>query len=121
VTARAFVDDLAGTPAASAAWGGTDSPAIAEQVALHQNSPNPFNPRTSIRFDLPEAAAVRLAVYAVDGSRVKTLLEGRREAGTTWVEWDGSDEAGRTVATGVYFCVLEAGGERYQRKMVLLK
>jgi flagellar hook assembly protein FlgD len=94
---------------------------VPSQVVLHQNSPNPFNPETMIRFELPRAMRVTVTVFDVNGRLVKQLLDEQRGAGSSTVEWNGTDAQGRTVATGVYFCVLDAGGARYQHKMVLLK
>ena len=89
---------------------------------LHQNYPNPFNPGTQITFALPEAAVVTLKVYDLLGREVKTLVNQRRAAGTHTVRWDGTDEAGNPVASGVYLYRLHVGNNFVQtRKMVLLK
>jgi flagellar hook assembly protein FlgD len=96
-------------------------PTPANQVVLHQNTPNPFNPATQIRFELPDAMRVSLRIFDVHGRLVRDLLDERREAGASVVQWNGTDEHGATVATGIYFYVLDAGGKRYQHKMVLLK
>jgi len=90
--------------------------------ALHANVPNPFNPATSIAFDVPEGGGeVRVAVYDVTGRWVATLADGRYDAGTHVVEWDGRDGAGQPAVSGVYFCRLEAPGFDASRKMVMLK
>ena len=73
-------------------------------------SPNPFNPRTTIRFELARAGAARLAVYDVCGRQVRTLLDGSLAAGSHEAEWDGRDDGGREVGSGVYLARLEAGG-----------
>ena len=88
---------------------------------LDQNSPNPFNPRTTIRFALPRAGHVHLTIYSLDGRRVRTLIDGERAAGQHAVTWEGRDDAGRAVATGTYFYSLRAGEHRQVRKMTLLK
>jgi len=121
VALQEFVDDLDGAAQVSVSLEGAASTTTPTQIVLHQNSPNPFNPQTMIRFELPEPMRVRLSVFDVHGRLVKQLLDERREAGASMVEWDGTDSHGRTVATGVYFYVLDAGGSRYQHKMVLLK
>ncbi len=86
-----------------------------------QNYPNPFNPRTTIAFALPEARHVRLGVYAVDGSLVRTLIDGQMTAGPHAVVWDGLDSARQRAATGTYFYRLVAGADTEVRKMTLMK
>jgi len=88
---------------------------------LHDNYPNPFNPNTVIRFDLPDRSETRLTIYNVMGQRVKTLVEQELVAGSHTVEWDGSDYNARSVATGVYFYRLTAGPYDQTKKMLLLK
>lgn len=89
--------------------------------ALHPNLPNPFNPQTTIRFDVPEASEVRIVVYSLLGQEVQTLLADRREVGQHQVVWNGQDMFGRSVATGVYFVRMEAGSFSQVRRMMLLK
>ncbi|HER44056.1 MAG TPA: T9SS type A sorting domain-containing protein [Candidatus Eisenbacteria bacterium] len=92
------------------------------QLTLQQNHPNPFNPSTSIVFYLPAAAPVTLEIYDAAGRRVSRLFDGSiQERGTHTVEWRGTDDAGRTVSSGVYFYRLRAGKETISRKMVLLR
>ena len=121
VTLEKFVDDLAGAQTVSISLDEQGNVPMPDQVVLHQNSPNPFNPQTSIRFELPEAMRVRLSIFDVHGKLVRLLLDERRDAGVSNVEWNGTDDRGATVATGVYFYALDAGGKRYQHKMVMLK
>ncbi len=90
-------------------------------TALHQNEPNPFNPTTTISFDLASSMRVTVAVYDVSGRLVKRLVEGARDAGANHVTWDGKDDGGNRVATGVYIYRLNAGSFSESRKMVLLK
>jgi hypothetical protein len=90
-------------------------------LRLRQNVPNPFNPRTSIAFDLPEKRWVTLRVCSVDGREVATLVNEERDSGVCEVHWNGVDDRGATAATGVYFYVLDAGGLRLTRKMVLMR
>jgi hypothetical protein len=100
---------------------------IAERIvprayALYQNIPNPFNPTTVIRYDVPEdGVSVALRIYDVSGRLVRVLVDARESAGSRYVTWDGKDSRGRNVASGVYFCSFEAGGFRQTRKMVLLR
>jgi hypothetical protein len=89
--------------------------------ALEQNSPNPFNPVTNIFFSISEKAEVRLHVYDVSGRLVKGLVDGWREPGVYSEAWDGRDDAGKQLPSGVYFYRLEAGKFVATKKMVLLK
>jgi hypothetical protein len=97
-----------------------DAAVLIQALHLFQNQPNPFSPETRIEFDLPHSGHVELKVYAVSGRLVRTLVEGRRAAGTHSVRWDGRDDAGRKVSSGVYFCNLSADGISESRKMILL-
>jgi hypothetical protein len=90
-------------------------------ATMAQNQPNPFNPATTIRFELGYAGTVELAVYDAAGAHVKTLVLGPREAGKHDVRWDGTNTRGARVASGVYFYRLRANGEDLTRKMMLLK
>ncbi|UCH83172.1 MAG: T9SS type A sorting domain-containing protein [Candidatus Latescibacterota bacterium] len=89
--------------------------------ALHQNTPNPFNPSTSISFGLKEEGNISLKIYDVSGKLVRVLVEERREARRHEEMWDGKDEKGIPVASGVYFYRLTAGNRTLTKKMVLLK
>lgn len=88
---------------------------------MAQNYPNPFNPQTEIRFHLPGAAAVRLAVYDVLGRQVRLLLQGDRAAGSYSITWDGKDDNGIDVPSGIYLYRFATGGFVQQKKMVLLR
>ena len=90
-------------------------------LALKGNVPNPFNPTTTIHFDLPKSTDVRLSVYELSGRRVASLVSGTMDAGNHQVVWTGKDDTGRSVASGVYFYRLEAEQKIFTRKMVLLK
>lgn len=90
-------------------------------VALSPNYPNPFGPSTTIRFELPEAARVTLKVYDVSGRFVRELADAQLPAGPHVRAWDGRDESGAPVATGVYFCRFEAGARSQTRRMVLIR
>ncbi len=92
------------------------------RFALHPCQPNPFNPRTTVRYDLPRAAPVVLAIYDLSGRRVRTLRDGADEpAGSHEAEWDGRDDGGRVVPSGVYVCRLTAGEYRGVRRVALVK
>ncbi|HXS09017.1 MAG TPA: FlgD immunoglobulin-like domain containing protein, partial [Candidatus Krumholzibacteria bacterium] len=88
---------------------------------LEQNSPNPFNPQTAIRFTLDSKQTVTLAVYDVNGRLVRMLASGVQEMGTHSITWDGRNNAGATVSSGVYFYRLDAGKFSSTKKMVMLK
>jgi photosystem II stability/assembly factor-like uncharacterized protein len=90
-------------------------------VELFQNSPNPFNPVTSIRYTIPDPSTVTLRVYAPSGKLVRTILTGKQPAGTRVVEWDGRNDAGNRAASGVYVYRLRVGKTVLSRKMTLLK
>jgi N-acetylneuraminic acid mutarotase len=77
------------------------------EFTLHQNTPNPFNPSTTIRFSLPEAGATTLAVYSIMGQLVHVVIERDLGAGLHEIVWDGRDDSGRNVASGVYLYRLE--------------
>jgi hypothetical protein len=97
-------------------------PKMAAATALHQNVPNPFNPTTTIRFDVPkDGAHVTLTVHDVSGRLVRTLVDTHRGAGQWSVQWSGDDDRGVRVASGVYFYQMRAGSFVQTRKMVLLK
>jgi flagellar hook assembly protein FlgD len=91
------------------------------EVALGQNIPNPFNPTTRISFSLVENAGVELAIYNVAGQRVRSLVNSVYPSGDHVVEWDGRDERGNGVTSGVYFYRLKTGELEITRKMMMIK
>jgi hypothetical protein len=91
------------------------------ELRLSQNVPNPFNPQTTIGYDLPSSAYVRLMIFDVNGHLVRTLVDDQQTPGSRNVVWTGRDDAGNPVSSGVYFYVLDAGKQRLTRKLVLLK
>jgi hypothetical protein len=95
--------------------------AIPQAFALNQNFPNPFNPVTKIKYDLPEAATVSLRVYDVTGRLVTTLVDGQMEAGYYEATWTGTTDLGNAVSSGIYFYVIQAGDFTQTRSMTLLK
>ena len=93
-----------------------------EVFSLVDNYPNPFNPATTIRYALPQAADVELTVYNVVGQPVRTLVAESQSAGRYVVEWDATDDRGYSVSSGMYFYLLQAGDAfRQVKKMLLLK
>jgi hypothetical protein len=97
--------------------------------ALHQNIPNPFNPSTTIKYDVPEAVEIRLEIFDMLGRLVRTLVNQRQLAGRYAVIWDGRDEYGKIAASGVFIYRLRAGspasssgrGFVQSRKMLLIR
>lgn len=95
--------------------------ALPSQIVLRGNHPNPFNPKTDLRFALPTAATVDLAVYDVKGRRLATLVSGPLSAGEHTVTWLGTDDAGIAQSSGMYFFRLNANGATLTHKALLLK
>lgn len=98
-----------------------ESGILPDRITLEQNYPNPFNPITTIEFSLPERREATLTVYDLLGRQITTLLSGEMAPGTHTVQWDGTDQAGHAVSSGIYFYRLETGQENYMQKMVLLR
>jgi len=94
---------------------------IPGEFQLSQNYPNPFNPTTSISFNLPEAGQVTLAVYNILGQQVAIVAEGLFSAGPHEVVWDGTDDSGVPVSSGVYLYRIQTGQFSETRKMLLMK
>ncbi|MEE9269160.1 MAG: FlgD immunoglobulin-like domain containing protein [Candidatus Krumholzibacteria bacterium] len=88
---------------------------------LFQNHPNPFNPSTTISYDVPLRTRVTLRIFDVSGGLIRTLVNGAQPAGRRSVTWDGRDNSGRRVASGIYFYRLHANGFSGTRKMVLIE
>jgi hypothetical protein len=88
---------------------------------LSQNYPNPFNPETRIAYHLPKTSAVLLEIFNIRGQSVRRLVNWEQSAGSYVITWNGLDETGRPVASGIYFYRLVAGEFREVRKMLLLK
>jgi len=91
------------------------------QFDLHENYPNPFNPTTTIRFNLPESSSVDLDIFNIKGQKVKTLVGTDLAKGAHSVVWDGTDNEGRSVSSGVYYYRLRSGSLQKTRKMLLMK
>ncbi len=89
---------------------------------LEQNYPNPFNPTTTIRFQIPEATHVLLKIYDINGKEIRTLIDEDETEGIKTVTWNGRDNNGRQVSSGVYFYrLISAKGFYQSRKLILLK
>jgi hypothetical protein len=102
-----LVDHLAGT--------------VPTEYVLYQAYPNPFNPSTTIRYQLPHTTSVRLVVYNALGQQVQTLVNSRIEAGYHEVTWDGKNNAGMQMPSGVYLFRMETENFQQVNKMMLMK
>jgi hypothetical protein len=105
-------------PANSA--GPREAAALIKAIRLFQNQPNPFSPETKIAFDLPQAGPAELVIYGVDGRLIRRLVNAPRPAGPNAAVWDGRDDAGQKVGSGIYFYQLNAPGVGESRRMILL-
>jgi hypothetical protein len=86
-----------------------------------QNYPNPFNPSTTIAYETVSTSDVRLRVYDTRGALIRDLVHEAQAAGLHLVVWDGTDDGGAHVASGVYISVVQCGGQVLSRKMILMK
>lgn len=99
----------------------TNLDTLVSDFEFEPNYPNPFNPSTTISFALPRSSQVKLEVYNVLGQKVRTLANELYPAGRHTIEWDGRDDAGNSVASGIYFSRFQAGEYTAKRKMVIAK
>ena len=100
---------------------GLASPPAVDRVALYQNRPNPFNPLTTIPYELEKDGHVRLLVFDVHGRLVQRLVDAEKGAGRHYAEWDGKDRDGRGAASGVYIYRIDADGKQESRRMALIR
>jgi hypothetical protein len=100
---------------------GSAGNALPKAFALKQNYPNPFNPSTQINYELPTAGHVELAVYDLLGRRVAMLVNEEKSAGRYTATWDGTDENGSNLASGIYFYRISSGTFSDTKKMIFLK
>jgi hypothetical protein len=98
----------------------SDAAGLLRAVHLFPNQPNPFSPTTRIAFDLPQAGPMDLMIYSVNGRLIRRLVNDTREAGRHSASWDGRDDAGKRVGSGIYFYQLVAPGVEESRRMILL-
>jgi hypothetical protein len=94
---------------------------LPDKYALQQNFPNPFNPRTTIHYELPNQELVKIIIFNLLGHQVKRLVDGFRGAGVNSIVWDATNDHGQPVSAGIYIYQLQAGGFLQTRKMILLK
>ena len=95
--------------------------AVPPALALDQNMPNPFNPMTTINYHIDRQSRVQISVYAPNGRLVTNLVNGQRIAGSHTVTWDGTDNSGREVGSGVYYYRLDTDKNTITKKMVLIR
>jgi hypothetical protein len=89
---------------------------LPESFALHQNYPNPFNPSTDIKYDLPDYGHVALSIFNVVGQKVRTLVDEFKEAGYHRIVWDGKDDLGNGVASGIYLYRIDVASQNARSK-----
>ncbi|MEJ2720179.1 MAG: T9SS type A sorting domain-containing protein [bacterium] len=119
-----YVDDV--RSAWTVRWSFPNAPGkkTHQDITLLSNYPNPFNPVTVIRYEIPAALGsvhVKLAVFNVEGKLVRNLVDEPKSPGAHQVEWDAHSDRGDAVASGIYFYVLQVGNQTFKKKMVLLK
>jgi hypothetical protein len=88
---------------------------------LYNAYPNPFNPKTTLHYDLPEDAMVNITIYDMMGRVVNTLVNGSQTAGYKSIQWNATNNIGQPVSAGLYLYSIEAGEFRQTKKMILLK
>ena len=99
----------------------TSSGNLPLQNALYENYPNPFNPSTTIKYSLKETQQTTLAVYNTIGQKIRTLLDAPQAAGMHLVQWDGKNDRGQQVSSGVYFYKINAGKFVKTKRMMMLE
>ena len=99
----------------------SDADEVPAVNSLAQNFPNPFNPVTALSFGVKEKGHVSLRIYDVTGRLVRTLIDDVREAGRYRAEWDGTNNRGASVASGVYFVRAVSGTMEQTRKLVIVR
>ena len=118
------------TPSSNGPWSLTidggwalsvDNNTLPEVFALHNNYPNPFNPITNIRYDIPEASDVRIDIYDIVGKKVKTLVSKQHQPGRYKIQWNATNEFGSAVATGMYIYKIQAKDFVSVKKLLLMK
>ncbi len=99
-----------------------DNPVNPTEISLHQNYPNPFNPSTTISFDVAQTASfVNLEIYNMKGQKVKRLISDQLSAGQHFMAWNGNDDNGNLVSSGIYYYNLKSGVYTATKKMILMK
>ncbi len=109
------IEDLTGVPDEESPY------SLPQQFALSQNYPNPFNSSTTVNFDIAKSGEVKLEIFNALGQKVRTLVNQWMSPGSYHLNWDGRDEKGDSVASGVYFCKVQTEESSQTKKMLLLK
>jgi flagellar hook assembly protein FlgD len=94
---------------------------LPHNFSLYQNHPNPFNPITTLRYDIPQVINVNIAIYDMMGRQVKTLVNGIQSAGHKSVQWNSTNNQGKPVSAGVYLYKIQVGDFVDTKKMILLR
>lgn len=92
-----------------------------DKFILYPAYPNPFNPTTTIHYELNEGSEISLKIYNLVGEKIRTLVDDSQSVGSKSIVWDGKNDHEQAVGSGVYICILQAGNEINVRKMTLLK
>jgi hypothetical protein len=95
--------------------------ALPSSTWLHPNYPNPFNPTTTVRYELSRPGHTRLIILNMLGQRIRTLVDRHQDSGAYRVIWDGKSELGIDVSSGVYLLLLESGSIFHTQKMILVR
>jgi hypothetical protein len=119
-TGTIYWDDLTVTKIGSIT-GIANNKGLPATYQLANNYPNPFNPSTNIQYALPQSGQISLVLYNLLGQKVRTLVYGFMSAGYHEVIWDGRDDNGQSVQTGIYFYRLQTGTIALVKKMLLIK
>ena len=98
-----------------------DQPMIPDDIELYQNYPNPFNANTIIKYNLNSDSNIKLTVHDIMGREVAALFNGYQSAGSQSISWDGTDNAGRNIASGIYFYILQTDQYSISKRMLLVK
>ena len=94
---------------------------IPQDILLITNHPNPFNPSTTISFTISESGETNLSIYNISGQKIRELLDSHLPAGSNSILWDGRDDNGAPVSSGIYFVLLVSGTKQAVQKMMLMK
>lgn len=99
------------------------APVLPTELRLLPNFPNPFNPTTTINYEIPinMTSPIRLKIYNVTGQLMKNLVDEIQAAGSHKIDWDGTDDSGKAVSSGVYICILQVGNSKAIRKITLIR
>jgi hypothetical protein len=110
-----------GMGASDVEWEEVDLSQRPTEFGLRQNYPNPFNPVTTIQYALPKASDVKIEIYNILGQRVRMLVDEHQDPGYKMIHWDGKDNRGVEVSSGIYLYRIQAGDFEKCKKMILLK